>query len=190
MEYQDLEILKSGYKGIHDHIVPSMLRKDEELIRKRIIPSINPIIWMSWHMLRVEDMFLSNVVFKKQQVFHSEEWRNRLQIETAHVGTGMTVSETDSLASRIDVDALKDYNVAVEHHTSGLLSAIADLPNDQLDSAEDIERRLRIADAFPENVLVERASAYAPTPISACLLGVISHSYMHFGQYLALTKPI
>ena len=190
MEFKDLEIIRSGYEGLHDHIIPSMLKSGEDQLRHRLIPTINPIGWMCWHMLRTEDMFLSNVIFGEDQIFHLGNWQNKLGINTANVGTGMTVAEADELAKQLDLEALKDYNIAVKEHSLKLLNKTADLESDKLDDADIITERLIKADAFPEGVLQERAKAYAPTPVSTCILGLISHAYMHFGQYLVLTKPL
>lgn len=190
MKYNDLEILKSGYEGIHNHIIPLMLRTEEVKLRNRINKTINPIIWMSWHMLRTEDMFLSNVVFKLDQIFHVENWQNKLGITTANVGTGMGVEEADRLSAEVLLDPLLKYNQSVKQHSLNLLKQVNSLGSDELDPAQMIESRLRKAEAFPEGVLQERAGAYAPTPISTCLLGLINHSYMHFGQYLAIMKPL
>ena len=190
MQIDELAILKSGYEAVHDRIIPFMFRMEENKIRTRIIPLINPVAWMIWHVLRVEDMFLSDVVFKKEQIFHLNKWQDRLKIETAHVGTGMTQEQADQLSLHINLNQLKEYNVAVRGHSLKLLSLLPDWPSDKLDDAEEIEKRLLAADAFPPQVAGERSIAYAPTPVSSCILGVISHTYMHFGQYLALTKPL
>ena len=190
MEFKDLEILRSGYEGVHDQLIHAMLKSSEEQLRNRIIPSINPIIWMVWHILRSQDMFLSNVVFDDEQIFHSGNWHNKLGIDTQHTGTGMTVEEADQLAATVRIEPLRLYNKALKEHSLKLLSKVTELKSNQLDSAEAIATRLRAADAFPEEVLIERSTAYAPTSVSTCLLGVISHAYMHFGQYLVLTKPL
>ena len=190
MQIEELSILKSGYEVVHDRIVPFMFKMEEDKIRGRIIPLINPVAWMIWHVLRVEDMFLSDVVFKKEQVFHKDGWLNLLQIDTAQVGTGMSKDQADELSLQIDLEALKQYNSEVKKHTFELIQLLPDWPSNQLDGAELIEKRLLASDAFPSPVAKERAIAYAPTPVTSCVLGLINHTYMHFGQYLALTKPL
>ena len=190
MQTEELSILKSGYEVVHDRIIPFMFKMEENKIRSRIIPLINPVAWMIWHVLRVEDMFLSDVVFKKEQVFHKDGWLDLLQINTAQVGTGMRKEQADELALQINLEALKEYNSAVRKHTFELLQLLPEWPGNELDSAELIEMRLLKSDAFPPQVAKERAIAYAPTPVTSCILGLINHTYMHFGQYLALTKPL
>ena len=171
-------------------IVPWMLKMDHAKIRKRLVPTMNPVAWMIWHVLRVEDMFLSTVVFNEKQKFHSDNWREQLNINTSHVGTGMTTQEADQLSLDVDLDALAAYNQAVRLHSLQLLEHVDKFQGNELDSAEIIEGRLKESMAFPDPVAEERARAYAPSPVSTCLLGVINHTYMHFGQYLAITKPL
>ena len=190
MQLEEMEMTKSAYELVHDRIIPFMFKMEETRLRERIIPLINPVVWLIWHVLRVEDMFLSTVVFRKEQAFHASNWLERMQIRTAHVGTGMSKEEADNLAQQIDLNALKDYNNAIKEHSLKLLELLPQWPTNELDDASEIENRLLAADAFPPEVAKERAIAYAPTPISACVIGVINHTYMHFGQYLALTKPL
>ena len=190
MRFGDLYIIRSGYEVVHDTIVPLMFKMDIDKIRRRIVPEINPVAWMIWHVLRTEDMFLSNVIFGKDQEFHTGNWQDRLKIDTPHVGTGMSTVQADQLSLEVDLDELAAYNEAVKHHSLNLIEAFPHFKGDDLDSAEKIEHRLKEANAFPEAVSEERARAYAPTPVSVCLLGLINHTYMHFGQYLALTKPL
>lgn len=190
MKIDSLKLLSTSYELIHDRIIPFMLKMEENELRKRIIASVNPVGWMVWHVLRVEDMFLSTVVFSCTQLFHKDNWQEKLNIHTAQVGTGMSKSEADSLAASINLVELAAYNEAVREHSLRLLKSVPDLKNDQLDPASAIEERLKEAMAFPDAVAEERALAYEPTPVSTCLLGVIHHTYMHFGQYLALTKPL
>ncbi len=190
MEYKDLEIIKSGYEGLHSFIIPAMLDDSRTDIRRRQIPTINPIIWMAWHVLRTEDMFLSNVIFRTTQLFNTQDWMTQLGIITPHVGTGMSAEQADQLALDLNLSALNEYNKALKEHSLNLLELVDALETNDLDPAEDIASRLKAEDAFPNGVLEERAKAYAPSPVSICLLGVINHGYMHFGQYLALTKPL
>lgn len=190
MQPEKMEMLKSAYEVVHDRIVPFMQKMEEDKIRKRIIPLMNPVAWMIWHVLRVEDMFLSNVVFRKEQAFHKDGWQERLGIRTAHVGTGMSTKEADELAGEIDLNALKEYNLAIREHSMNLIRLLPEWPSNELDDAQEIEKRLLASDAFPTEVAKERSIAYAPTPVSTCVLGVVNHTYMHFGQYLVLTKPL
>ena len=190
MRLDEMEMTRTAYELVHDRIIPFMFKMEEAKMRKRIIPLINPVAWMIWHVLRVEDMFLSTVVFRKEQVFHMSDWQERLQIRTAQVGTGMSATEADNLALQIDLNSLKEYNIAIKEHSLKLLEILPEWPDNELDDAQKIENRLLVAKAFPPEVAKERAIAYAPTPVSACILGLINHTYMHFGQYLALTKPL
>ena len=190
MKIDELAIIKTGYEAVHDRLIPFMFKMEEDKIRKRIIPLINPVAWMIWHVLRVEDMFLSDVIFRKRQEFHKGKWLKQLKINTPNVGTGMTKEQADQLSLQINLDALKSYNSAIKDQTLNLLMLLPDWPNDKLDDASVIEKRLLESKAFPPPVAKERAIAYAPTPVSACILGVINHTYMHFGQYLVLTKPL
>lgn len=185
-----LNIIKNGYKGFHDNLIPMMLQTKDPMLRERVTPTINPIIWMAWHILRTEDMFLNTVIFDEKQVFHQESWKTLLNINTNYIGTGITTDEADQISIDLDLDQLHNYNQAVRKNSLKLIDSYPSLGIDQIADENELDKRLKAVDSFPEGVRQNRAKAYAPTPISAGILGVLNHGYMHVGQYFSVTKPL
>lgn len=185
-----LTIIKNGYVGFHDNLIPLMLQTEDPMLRQRVTPAINPIIWMAWHILRTEDMFLNTVIFDKKQVFEQADWKARLNIKTNYIGTGITPEEADLISISLDLDQLHNYNQAVRENSLKLIDSYPSLEIDQIADESELNRRLMVVDAFPEGVRQSRAKAYAPTPISAGILGILNHGYMHLGQYFSITKPL
>ena len=184
------DYIKQGYLGIHDHMIPSMMRTKEPHLRERIVNEINPIIWMVWHILRTEDMYMNTVMFDRVQVYHRENWQEKLEINTSHVGTGMTREQVDELCFQVNSDQLFAYNQTMKKEVLELTEN-PPIPFDSpLANAEIMKRRLQNSDSFPDSVLENRALAYSPFEVSSGLIGLISHAYMHIGQYFAVTKPL
>ena len=188
MDY--LQAIRNNYYAIHDHFLPQMLSTEEYQLRQRVIAEINPIIWICWHILRSEDMYLNTVMFGDRQVFDEDMWMEKLNITTPVTGTGMSREEADHLSKRVSKAALLDYNQAVKLRSLEQVSRSVELGDDVFDSEQNIDKRLKTANAFPEGVRQERAKAYAQYPLSGGITGITMHGFMHIGQYLAITKPL
>ena len=185
-----LTVIKNSYIGLHDHMIPMMLNTKGPRLRNRTIERINPIVWMAWHILRCEDMYFNTIMFDLPQVYHRDNWKEKLKIKTNQVGTGMTVEEVNVISRKIDLGALFGYNQEMK----STILALLDQPPIPIDSPLDNEpllyQRLKDTDSFPEEMCRNRAKAYAPFDVSSGLVGIISHAYMHIGQYNAITKSI
>ncbi len=185
-----LQAIKNNYYAIHDHFIPLMLSTEEPLLRDRVVKEINPIIWIAWHILRTEDMYLSTVVFAERQEFHREDWMTKLNINTSNTGTGMSVEEADALSQQVNKDVLLEYNQRVKDRSIQFVNRSVDLSDKEFSEEKDINRRLREADSFPEKVRQERAKAYSQFPLSTGVTGILMHGFMHIGQYQVITKPL
>ncbi len=185
-----MQAIKNNYLAIHNHFIPLMLSTEEPLLRERVVKEINPIIWMAWHIIRTEDMYLNTVVFDQPQVFHEFDWLTRLKAGTSNTGTGMSPKDADELSQRLDKKSLLDYNDEVGKRSMTLLERSIDLDDDLFAGEEEIEHRLKVADVFPQGVMQERAKAYAQFPLASGITGIAMHGFMHIGQYQIITKPL
>ncbi len=182
--------IKNNYLTIHDHFIPLMLKTEESLLRDRVVKEINPIIWITWHILRSEDMFLSTVVFNEIQEFHKGNWMDKLNVATNHTGTGMSVEEVDTLSKNINIVEMLMYNEVVKNRSLQYVDRSKELGDEEYKSEEDIYQSLHEADVFPEGVKQERAKAYSKYSLSNGIVGILMHGYMHIGQYMLITKPL
>lgn len=145
-----IQIIKHGYTGFHDNLIPLMLQTEDPDLPERVTPTINPIIWMAWHILRTEDMFLNTVIFDQKQVFHKDNWMARLNINTNYIGTGISPEEADQISIDLDIDQLHNYNQAVRENSLGLIDSYTKLTIDQIAEENELDTRLKAVDAFPE----------------------------------------
>ncbi len=147
-------------------------------------------MWIAWHILRTEDMYLSTVVYDETQAFHEGRWMDKLNISTANTGTGMSATEADEIARSIDRDQLLEYNQIIKERSLVYVDRSVELPDDVFAKEEDLDRCLQEAEVFPDGVRQERANAYAKFPLSVGITGIVMHGFMHVGQYLSVTKPL
>jgi hypothetical protein len=82
------------------------------------------IAWIIWHLARIEDVTMNLLVADEQQVLHKNGWCERLQIEAAHTGNGMSDKEVLALTHEINTRALRQYRLEVARSTRRTVKAI------------------------------------------------------------------
>lgn len=85
----------------------------------------NPIGWLVWHLLRVQDDHVAEA-FDAEQVWTGEGWADRfgLDLDLADTGFGHTSAQVDAV--RTTADLLTGYGAAVHERTVGHLAGLAD----------------------------------------------------------------
>ena len=71
----------------------------ERELRGRPHPKANTIVWLVWHIARVEDVGVNRFVVDGRQVMDRDDWVTRLRVTRRDVGTGMTDAEVDGLSA-------------------------------------------------------------------------------------------
>jgi hypothetical protein len=101
---------------------------------------LNPIVWLVWHAIRVEDAAVSRFIADQPQVLEDGDWRRRLGIDRRDVGSGMTGDEVEALSARIDVPALRGYVRAVAERTRAVAGGLAPAAWDEVVAPERVRR--------------------------------------------------
>jgi hypothetical protein len=96
----------------------------DEQMRGRAGPGLNSLVWLVWHMARVEDVGVNVVVAGSCQVL-DDGWAARLGIDRVDVGTGMTEEELNTFAARADIAAVCAYRDAVGIRTREVVATLA-----------------------------------------------------------------
>jgi hypothetical protein len=114
----------------------------EAELRLRPTAGVNSIVWLLWHMARVEDVSVNLVVAGGPQVL-DDDWLRRLDVPWRHIGTGMPDDEVSELTRRADVAAVRAYRDAVGRRTREVVRALApaawDEPVERADTARAAE---------------------------------------------------
>lgn len=124
-----VDVLRECFGRVHDEL-PSLLEgltPDQVLWRPG--PDANPIGWLVWHLLRVQDDHLAGVAAglgrPVEQVWPQHEGRFGLPYDTATVGYGQSSEDVAAFAVG-DVAPLLDYAQAVAGLTDGVLGGMSD----------------------------------------------------------------
>ncbi len=155
----------------------------EEQFRTRPHPAVNSVVWLFWHVARVEDLAINRFVGDCSQVLDDEEWMPRLEVYRRDIGQGMTFAEVDEFGARVNLEALRSYWAAVGRRTTEVVSALS--PAD-LDETIDATRVHRVI--FDEGAIQsddgDVLQGYWVGMSRGYMLNYLglTHTYSHFGE--------
>jgi DinB superfamily len=130
------------YEQIHRVLTdPAIKQLSEAQLRGRPHPGANTIVWLLWHMARVEDVGVNRFAADRPQVL--ESWLAKLGVARRDVGTGMSDPEVDDLSARIDVDALRGYWDAVTRRTPEVVQSLRGSDLEAIVPGDRVERVVR-----------------------------------------------
>src|SRR3954462_10675863 len=107
------DLLLDGFDRIHDSLRPVLDGLSPERLAQRSAPGANPIGWLAWHLLRVQDDHVADVA-GREQVWTAEGWADRFGLPFDHDPTGDGFGPDDFSAVRVaSRQLLLDYAAAV-----------------------------------------------------------------------------
>ena len=157
---QPRDLLTDGFGRISESLRAAVGGLSPDQLAHRIAPGANPIGWLGWHLLRVQDDHVADVA-GWAQVWIAEGWADRfgLDLEPSATGYGFADDEVDRV--RIpSAELLLGYADAVHARTNEFLAGI---------DAGDLDR-----------VVVD--SWDPPVTLGVRLVSVLSDDLQHVGQ--------
>jgi hypothetical protein len=111
----------------------------DDVMRVRPARGLNSMVWLLWHMARVEDVAVNLVVAARPQVL-DDAWGRRLGGPWPTIGTGMTDAEVTELSARADVAGVRAYRDAVGLRTRETIAALPSAAWDEIIGVTDTSR--------------------------------------------------
>ncbi len=106
----------------------------EAAFRAMPVPGAESIAWNLWHITRIEDITMNLLVAGTSQVLNEADWLEQLQITVRDTGNVMTAAEIADFSSRINMDALRSYRIAVGAQTRRIVQRL---------TASDMKRKMQ-----------------------------------------------
>ncbi|MET0469190.1 MAG: DinB family protein [Aeromicrobium sp.] len=152
-------LLDDAFTRIGDDVATLVDGLTPDQLAHRIAPDANPIGWLVWHLLRVQDDHVSDLA-GTDQVWTSAGWTDRFDLpyDTRATGYGQSADEVSAL--RTTSELLAGYAQAV---TAATVAWLAKLVDDDLDRVVD--------DAWDP-----------PVTVGVRLVSVIGDDLKHLGQ--------
>lgn len=157
-------------------------------MRTRPAKRLNSLVWLLWHMARIEDVVVNLVVADGRQVL-DDDWALHLNVPYRHIGTGMTDHEAIELTAAADIAALRAYRDAVGRRTREVVSALPPAAWEEIVGAADTGRAAAAGAFRPNTGWREDVgyTAWQDQSRAARLAGAaIRHNAMHMGEAITV----
>lgn len=82
-----------------------------------------PMCWQFWHTYRIEDL-VSNILMKNQNQIFNEEWQRKIGSPITDTGNALELDEVIAFGKKINVEALREYMIAVGKRTRHILESL------------------------------------------------------------------
>jgi hypothetical protein len=154
---------------------------DEQGFR-RIPPSgEHSIIWVIFHIARIEDITMNILLSGLPQIFSSQGWTSNLGTEITHAGNEMTQPQIIRLSQQINIDALLAYRNAVGVQTRRVVQQL---------QLSDLKRKVdpvRLQRVRQEGALLESAEGVygywsGLTAAGLLLMPPTRHNFYHIHE--------
>ena len=154
------DVLTHAYEQIAETFTRTVEGLGPDDLARRVAPGANPIGWLAWHLLRVQDDHVADVA-GTEQVWTADGWAGRFGLPVDDAATGYGMSEAEVDAVRVpSADLLLDYSRAVHARTAEFLRGLSD---------GDLDR-------------VVDTNWDPPVTLGVRLVSVLSDDLQHLGQ--------
>lgn len=143
------------------------------------------MIWAVWHMARIEDLTMNVLVANGQQVFLDGGWQVKLNTSFCVTGNAMDRDEIQQLSNTVNIQALKEYRMAVGRRTRQI---VAGLKPEEMRRKTARDRLQRLLD---EKAVSEKATGLLDywgglTVAGLLLMPPTRHNLVHLNEVMTL----
>jgi hypothetical protein len=147
------------------------------------------IAWVFWHLTRIEDMTMNVLAVGGEQIYERDGWHARLGATARDTGNSMAPGEITALSAALDMDALRDYRLAVGRQTRKM---VAGLTFEEITSPVRQERLQRLLD---EGAVLPEAAGLLEywgglTVAGLLLMPPTRHGLVHINEALKIKKKV
>jgi hypothetical protein len=117
-------VLRVAFADLHKEIVRDLDGLEPRELFWQPAPGINHIGFLLWHLVRDEDVIISEAILKRAEIWRSQTWAETLGLNPAEQGTGLDSARLESL--HFELSDLMGYAEQVWSQTDMAVSALAD----------------------------------------------------------------
>jgi hypothetical protein len=181
-----VKISRLRLHSFEDEILGDLSEKAMRLIPKN---SNHSLVWIIWHLARVEDVTMNLLVANGQQVLNGDDWLKRMKIKNRNTGNGMNDRDVAGLSAKIDLNGLRAYRLAVGRATRKTVMKL---------KPEDFKRKVepaRIQLIWDEKAMVEGGRGivnyWSKRDIAGLLLmPPTRHCFLHLNEARRIREKI
>lgn len=98
------------------------------------------LIWLLWHLSRIEDITMNLLVAGQDQIFESGDWQAKTESPVRHTGNGTGLEMVSALSEKVDVPALREYRYAVGRATREVVGLLTPADFTRKPTPEHLQR--------------------------------------------------
>lgn len=126
------EVSGGSEKTIADYVLDYMMSGNQNVLvpREKWDTDLHyagtktvPICWQFWHTYRIEDLVSNILMADREQIFNSE-WQKKIGAAISDTGNALELEEAVEFGKKINVDALRDYMIAVGKNTRSIIEQL------------------------------------------------------------------
>lgn len=108
-----------------------------------VMPTSNDetIAWAIWHIARIEDLTMSFLVARENQIFNSD-WQNQMNVSIKDTGNALSDDDIMKLSQNINITQLLKYRNAVGRNTRRIVKNLSSIDLKRKVSSEDLDKIL------------------------------------------------
>ena len=118
------EFIEDALSKEHEFLMEAVHDLTPDELSWRAGPEANPIGWILWHMLRVEDMWFQFFIQRQQEIWEREGWHEKFGLPTRENGFGYTLEQVADFPM-LDLAELLKYGESVRSGTLAYLKGLA-----------------------------------------------------------------
>lgn len=145
------------------------------------------IVWIVWHLSRIEDITMNMLVAERKQVFEEGGWQERIQSPIKHTCNGTGLDVTEALSAAVDLQALRQYRYAVGRVTRQIVSDLKQKDFKRRPAQEQLHRILDEGAVLP--VGMDVVDYWSRRDVAGLLLmPPTRHTIVHWNEAKDLLK--
>ncbi len=117
------EFIEDAFEKEHEYLTDALSGLTPEETAWRPGPEANSIIWILWHMTRVEDMWFQFFIQRKSEIWERDGWSEKFGLPTRDNGFGHTPEQVAGFPA-LDLAQLISYGDAVREQTLEYLRGV------------------------------------------------------------------
>ena len=175
---------RAGLWSFEDAVLDDM---PEEQMRRVPRNGEHSAAWLIWHTARCEDITMNLLVAGSPQVLRRGNWLKRMHISACDTGNAMDREAVAAFSRAIDVQALRDYRIAVGRRTRAIVKRLK--PEELREKVQPV----RLERVWDEGAVVPAASGIADywgkrDVAGLLLMPATRHNLIHLNEALQLKR--
>ena len=118
------EFIEDALNKEHKSLMEAVTDLTPQELAWRAGPEANPIGWILWHMIRVEDMWIQFFVQHQPEIWERDGWHQKFGLPTRNNGFGHTPDQVSDFPN-LDLSELLSYGQAVRTQTLQYLGGLS-----------------------------------------------------------------